>query len=114
MRLFTLALLCAAAVPAHAAQLTCFGSNPNWQAVLNGPSATFQLRDRAGDFQVRLTTPAKNDPNTTAYTLIGDTDTAIVIVSPARCNTLNLQAHVLTQERSEAILLSGCCRITEE
>ncbi len=102
------------ASPSGATNLQCFGTLPNWEANLDGTAATFTLRDRTGDYEVKLTTPAKNDPDTTAYTLIGATDTAILIVHPGRCNTADHIAHVLTQERSEAILLTGCCRLPLE
>ena len=111
--LFIFALITAFA-PVRAAVLTCTGSHPNWQATLNGSEATFTLRERAGDYSVELVTPATNDPDTTAYTLIGATDTAILIVHPGRCNTADHIAHVLTQERSEAILLTGCCTLPPE
>lgn len=109
--------LCAAATlafPALADVMQCSGTRPNWQAELNGDTATFTLRDRTGDFAIKLTTPAKNDPDTTAYTLIGDTDTAILIVSAGRCNTSDHIAQILTQDRSEAILLTGCCTLPPE
>lgn len=100
--------------PSVADTLQCSGFMPNWQAELTGDIATFTLRERTGDYEVKLTTPAQNDPDTTAYTLIGATDTAILIVHPGRCNTADHIAHVLTQERSEAILLTGCCRLPPE
>lgn len=100
--------------PALADTMTCTGTHPNWQAELNGADATFTLRERSGDYSVELTTPAKNDPDTVAYTLISQTDTAILIVHPGRCNTADNIAHILTQERSEAILLTGCCRLPPE
>lgn len=106
--------LLALALPVRADGIHCTGSHPNWLAELDGDTATFQLRDRKGDYTVELTTPAKNDPDTTAYTLIGAVDTAILIVHPGRCNTADHVAHVLTQERSEAILLTGCCRLPPE
>ena len=101
-------------VPAAATQLSCTGTDPNWRAAIDGKTASFQLRDRAGDYKIELTTPALNDPDTTAYTFIGTTDTAILIVSRARCNTVDHTAQILTQERSEAILLTGCCRVLSE
>ncbi len=108
-----LGLLCWS-IPATADTLHCTGSHPNWQAELDGSNATFTLRERKNDYTVELVTTAKNDPDTTAYTLIGAVDTAILIVHPGRCNTADHVAHVLTQERSEAILLTGCCRLPPE
>ena len=112
-----IAALSAALLASNAAladEMHCTGTHPNWQAELNGDTATFQLRERKGDYDVKLTTIAENDPDTTAYTLIGKTDTAILIVHPGRCNTADHIAHILTQDRSEAILLTGCCRISPE
>ncbi|MCO4826394.1 MAG: hypothetical protein KC451_16230 [Amylibacter sp.] len=109
-----LAAFIALAIPATADVMQCSGSHPNWSADLNGETATFQLRERVQEYDVKLTTPALNDPDTTAYTLIGATDTAILIVHPGRCNTAENIAHILTQDRSEAVLLTGCCRIPPE
>lgn len=102
------------ATPAFADVMQCTGSHPNWRAELNGDTATFTLRERTGDYAIKLVTPAKNDPDTTAYTLIGTTDTAILIVSASRCNTSDYTANVLTQERAEAILLTSCCTLPPE
>jgi uncharacterized membrane protein len=113
-RTLALVALTVSATAALADTMHCTGTQPNWQIELNGSEATFQLRERKGDYTVELTTPAKNDPDTTAYTLIGATDTAILIVHPGRCNTADHIAHILTQERSEAILLTGCCRLPPE
>lgn len=114
LRTPTFTALLALATPATADAMQCSGSHPNWNADLNGEIATFQLRDRVQEYDVKLTTPAINDPDTTAYTLIGPADTAILIVHPGRCNTAENIAHILTQDRSEAILLTGCCRILPE
>ena len=114
LRTLSLAALIALATPAWADVMQCSGSHPNWNADLNGAVATFQLRDRLQEYDVKLTTPAQNDPDTTAYTLIGATDTAILIVHPGRCNTAENIAHILTQDRTNAILLTGCCRIPPE
>lgn len=109
LRTLTYCTLLAAAAPSFGATLSCTGTQPNWQAQVEGDTATFQLRDRAGDYSVELVTPAKDDPETIAYTLIGSTDTAILITFPSRCNTAAITAHVLTQDRAEAVLLTGCC-----
>ena len=114
MRLISLMFLLSASNAVWAEPLHCFGTAPNWAVELGQETARVQLRERVGTYQLRLTTPAKNDPETTAYTLIGDTDTAILIAHPGQCNTLSIQAHLLTQDRNEAILLSGCCRATNE
>ena len=112
--LITFVALLSLATPSLADILHCTGTQTNWQAKLADDTATFQLLDRVGDYTVELTTPAKNDPVTKAYTLVGNIDTAILIVSPGRCNTADHTAYVLTQERSEAILLTGCCRLQSE
>lgn len=93
--------------------LTCWGAAPNWRitlGTLGDNTATFQLRDKTGTFTLPHTATALNDPDTTAYTLIGSSDTAILLVHPGRCNSQNLTAHVMTQDHGTAILLSGCCQ----
>lgn len=91
--------------------MLCNGSNPTWQAQVDGNTALITLRDRTGEYDLRLTTPSKNDPDTVAYTFIGATDTAILLVHPARCNTADITAHMMTQDRAEAVLLTGCCTV---
>ena len=90
--------------------LICTGTDPNWQIDLGEDRAQFKYRDRDGDFKLPHTASALNDPETKAYTLIGDTVTAILITYPATCNQDDIAAQVLTQDRSQAILLTGCCR----
>lgn len=93
----------------QAQALTCAGTNPNWTASLTGGTAKFRYLEREGSYTIPLTTPAINNAETIAYTLISDFDTAILLVHPGACNGFESQAHVMTQDRGEAILLSGCC-----
>lgn len=97
--------LCAGAA---AAELTCGGVEPDWRLDLAEDSAVFDfLRD--GTFEVPQMSMAKGADLPRAYTLIADFDTAIVIVADGPCSSGDLRAHVLTQQGTEPVILTGCC-----
>lgn len=116
MRLYTLALtFCMTGLPAVADVLQCSGVDPAWSARIDGLDGSFELT-RPVDMDVPQSARAVNRDWPRAYTLLGRSDTAIVIVSERAC-TLGAQgfthtADVLTQRADVPILLTGCCVVT--
>ncbi|MEM8840897.1 MAG: hypothetical protein AAGD47_03890 [Pseudomonadota bacterium] len=122
-RLTLPAALIATALPAVAQQATppllCGGADPVWNLVLDDGRGTYtspELPD-ATAYDVRLSTPAQGRDWPRALTLIGPRDTAIVLLDRARCAGAGAPgdqpytAHLMTQRGTEAILLTGCCRL---
>lgn len=94
---------------AFGAALSCAGTQPNWSVDVTGDRAQVRFRGLDAPFTIPHRATALNDPEVTAYTMIGETVTAILIVTPGQCNSSDLSAHLLTQDRSTPVLLTGCC-----
>lgn len=116
--------LCALAVSATFANagerpemLLCGGLEPSWSLEIGTETALYSAPDSAEiSYTIPLITPAEGRPWPRALTLLAPQDTAIAIIRPHECSdTMSDRAYewaidVLTQRRSEAILLTGCCR----
>ena len=97
--------------------LLCGGAEPFWSLEIGADAALFTAPDSADImYDIPLSTPADGRVWPRALTLTAPQDTAIAILRPAAClDTLSDQTNgwtidLLTQRRSEAILLTGCCR----
>lgn len=102
------------ATPSMAVEpVVCFGENPDWSLGLGEAFADFAFKK-----QVRLDVPQKARAEgrdwPRAFTLVGRTDTAIVILDRDVCRANGrdypISADVLTQDGSAAIVLTGCCQ----
>lgn len=103
------------AAPLHAddipTEMSCSGISPDWSLSLSGDEAEFSFQ-RDSDLNVQLITTPLNADWPRAITMIGRGDSAILIVEPARCDTGDMSARVLTQRGETPILLVGCCQAT--
>ncbi len=90
----------------------CMGTNPDWTLTLDSVQARFVFPTPT-DMDVPLITQADNRDWPRAFTLIGERDTAIVVLDRAECDTSDIRAHVMTQRAELPILLSGCCTVAE-
>lgn len=99
------------------AQLLCGGVEPFWSLEIGAETALYTAPDSADiEYTIPLTTPAEGRVWPRALTLLAEQDTAIAIIRPATCSDsmsdreYEWTVDVLTQRRSEAIVLTGCCR----
>lgn len=106
-----LAVLCAA--PSLGAELRCAGDAPDWTLEVSGQTARFVFPSPT-QMEVMLDTAAEGRDWPRAFTLIGDRDTAILLVEQESCGTSPVRAHVMTQRGQTPILLTGCCTGTAE
>ena len=74
-------------------------------ATLSFPSPT--------ELEVMLTTTAEGRDWPVAYTLIGQRDTAVLILDRRQCGDKPLTAELLTQRAQTPIFLTGCCEYAE-
>ena len=112
-RLF-IGLLYASALPRLGAQFDCNGASPDWSLTLQGETARFVF-PAPTDMDVMLETLAEGQNWPRAFTLIGDRDTAILLIEEEICVDPQsaeqpYRAHVMTQRGQTPILLIGCCR----
>ena len=111
-----LALLIAS--PAQAQVLQCFGENPDWKLGLGKEKADF-IYQRHINFDIPLITKAREGREfPRAFTLTAPGETAIVLIDRDAC-TFDAQdfpasVDILTQDGSEAIILTGCCAVLPE
>lgn len=99
--------------------LLCGGAEPFWNLTLQEGRGAYSTPEEpdAITYDVRLTTPAEGRIWPRALTLIGPRDTAIVLLNERQCSdTMSdfdypYAADLMTQRGTEAILLTGCCRI---
>ena len=106
---FVVALACAPGVGLAETYL-CKGVDPVWKLTMDNTSAEFDLRGKIGKFRVELTTVAKGRDAPSARSLVGDFDTAIVILNDHMCEDgISTSVSILTQDDTAAILLAGCC-----
>ena len=95
--------------------LQCQGSAPDWQLEKSAEAASFTFLGKTTAFEIPQFSEAEGEVGATAYSLIADFDTAILLVDERQCGAdAPLTAYVLTQKGMEAILLRGCCRPVAE
>ena len=114
-----LAGLCCGAAMAEAElpPLACEGAAPDWTLTLAGPVAQLTI-EQPIDMTVPQSSVAEGADWPRALTLVGDRDTAIVILDEETCSTAQvkdfpIEAHILTQRGTTPILLTGCCTVAE-
>ncbi|MGB0926760.1 MAG: hypothetical protein ACPGVA_06090 [Pikeienuella sp.] len=114
---FALTALTTLATASERPDLLCGGVEPSWSLEIARESALFTAPDSADiHYTIPLITPADGRPWPRALTLLAPQDTAIALIRPQTCSdTMSDRRYewtvdVLTQRRSEAILLTGCCR----
>ncbi|MEM8792833.1 MAG: hypothetical protein AAGE80_14530 [Pseudomonadota bacterium] len=99
--------------------LLCGGVEPFWTLTLDegrGTYATPETPD-AVLYNIPLITQAEGRPWPRAVTLIGRGDTAIALINERQCMDTKsdalqpYEATLLTQRGTDAIILTGCCRI---
>lgn len=106
----------AAVAEATLPPLTCFGSEPEWKLSLTQDSAQMKfVFDTVLDIPLITTPDGRTNPR--AFTLIGETDTAILLLNERVCRAEGeshpYEAHVLTQRNQTPVLLVGCCVVTQ-
>jgi len=91
----------------------CEGSKPGWTLEFDDVQATFVF-PAPTYMDVKHVARAENRDWPRAFTLIGQRDTAIVLIERQVCETASettgYRAQVLTQRGETPILLTGCCR----
>lgn len=101
-----------AAIPAQAGDFACSGTAPDWVVDLRSNTARLVLGTET-TMDIMLETLAEGQDWPRAYTLIGDRDTAILLIEREPCgpadNTRPYRAHLMTQRGQQPILLGGCC-----
>ena len=102
--------------------LFCEGENPFWTLELDTVSAVFQRTGntlRAFDVPLVAIAQGRTDPKTYSLINLSAADTAIVTIRNSICSNNVTQTiapmtiDILTQEGSEAVLLTGCCTVKE-
>lgn len=109
----------AAADVATVPPLICGGVEPSWTVTIADGRGTFATPAQPDPtlYDIPLITKAEGRPWPRVITLIGRGDTALVIINERQCtDTMSdeiypYEATLLTQRRSEAIALTGCCRL---
>lgn len=97
------------AAPALAAPpLVCTGSDPHWRLDLDAGVGVLDYLLRT-EMELMLTTVAEGQDGPRALTLVGERDTAIVLLHDRACGTAQVEAQILTQRGQTPILLTGCC-----
>ena len=112
-----LATLLALAHPALADAMQCYGTLPAWSLSLTDGQSVLTT-DRNIPMEVMDITTAEGDRDwPRALTLVGRSDTAIVLIDQEACQLNSrdypYQAQVLTQYGTVPILLTGCCEAQE-
>lgn len=106
-------LLCACPTLALAGDISCTGSDPTWDISITGESANFTF-GKSVDLTIPQRGSAENRDWPQVLTLLGGSDTAILILHQRQCGTEQvtawpIEATVLTQRSESPIVLSGCC-----
>lgn len=112
MRLsLTLTLLLAGAAQAQDMAFICEGEG--WSLNISGSQARFDFpAPTVMDIPHMATAEGADWPR--AMTLIGDRDTAIVILHDRICPGGTNEVQILTQRAQSPILLNGCCTETSQ
>lgn len=90
----------------------CQGHAPDWSLTINGNEGIFDF-ERKNIFQIPDTAVAEGRDWPQAKPLIGDFDTAVVVLDQATCETGAYTVDILTQRGQSPILLTGCCELRE-
>ena len=90
----------------------CEGADPRWTLEFDEATGRFGFPADT-EMEVMNDIPAEGADWPRAFTLIGDRDTAIVLLERETCGEAPLRAHVLTQRGQMPILLTGRCRVAE-
>ncbi len=99
---------------AGALDIVCQGTAPDWVANISNEAAEFFYLNNNTSFEIPQFSVAEGGKAATAYTLISEFDTAILLIDPITCETgAPMTAYMMTQNRGLPILLSGCCRPAE-
>jgi len=107
------AVLLACASPALGDGYHCTGQDPDWQLQFDEVQAQLVF-PATTDMDVMLITRPQGRDWPQAYTLIGERDTAIVLLENENCAPdAAFRAHVMTQRGQTPILLTGCCETQE-
>lgn len=113
----SVALLALLGAPVGADTLSCSGDDPHWTLTIDGNSGVFDLT-QATKMDIPLVTKAERRDWPRAYSLIGDRDTVIAVVDQDSCQLkgqgFDLSVDILTQRASTAIVLTGCCALTDQ
>jgi hypothetical protein len=109
-RTFIAALLCA--TPLAAENYICSGTGPDWELTITGTDAIFDY-ERKNSFYIPHTNMAEGRDWPRAKPLIGDFDTAVVVLDNDSCATGPISVDILTQRGQTPLLLTGCCEIKE-
>jgi hypothetical protein len=101
----------------HARTYACYGSLPAWSLDIDSTRGTFHL-DRTVTMDIMHEALAEGQREwPRALTLVGERDTAIVLLEAETCmvnhTQFPFQAQVLTQKGTVPILLTGCCERRE-
>ncbi|MEM1276555.1 MAG: hypothetical protein AAGH74_08515 [Pseudomonadota bacterium] len=99
--------------------LLCGGVEPSWTMTIEEKRGSYATPDRPDPvlYDIPLITKAEGRPWPRVVTLIGRGDTALAILDERQCTdtmsdlTYPFEATLLTQRGSEAIALTGCCRL---
>ena len=91
---------------------SCASTEPEWELTIDDVQARF-IFPAPTKMDVPLITTVDGREWPIAYTLVGERDTAIVLLDKAMCDASQIRAHVLTQRAELPILLTGCCTVTE-
>lgn len=96
--------------------IECQGVLPGWSLSIDGTEASLTT-DEDKELQVLDQTQAEGRDWPRALTLVGGTNTAILIIEHEMCQineaTQPFQAQVLTQIGTVPVLLTGCCTVQE-
>ncbi len=109
----TLTALALCPFAAHAMDISCSGTDPDWDISVTGETAQFNY-GKSADMTVPQRGSAENRDWPQVLTLLGSRDTAIVILHQRACDTAHVtawpvEATVLTQKTETPVVLSGCC-----
>ena len=113
-----LVLLVGAAAAEGRPPLICGGVEPFWSLEIAADTAIYSAPDTAQiDYTIPHVAIAEGRPWPQVLTLLAQRDTALAIIRPLQCSDtmsdteFDWMIDVLTQRNSEAIALTGCCRL---
>ena len=98
--------------------LLCGGVEPFWSLEINEEDALYSAPDTDPiTYSIPLITKAEGRDWPRVLTLLAQRDTAIAVLRPLQCSDtmsdidFDWTIDILTQRNSEAIALTGCCRL---
>ncbi|MEM6727741.1 MAG: hypothetical protein AAF618_04515 [Pseudomonadota bacterium] len=101
-------ILCVVSSTASAQSFACRGAT--WTLDIGGLQARFVFPSPT-QMDIPSVVVAEGADWPRAYTLIGDRDTAIVLIHDRACEGGTHETQVFTQRGQSPILLSGCCEM---